>query len=66
MREYAIGATQLDKDDPVKVTGRRISPILSAANEDREGDVLNVVYTYRPIRAGDNLFLPYGAADSSV
>ena len=66
MRKYAIGAALLDKDDPSKVIGRTNVPILSAADEDREGYVPNVVYTCGAIRVGDDLFLPYGVADSSV
>jgi predicted GH43/DUF377 family glycosyl hydrolase len=66
MRKYAIGAALLDKDDPSRVIGRTTSPILSAADEDREGYVPNVVYTCGSIRVGDDLFLPYGVADSSV
>ncbi len=66
MRKYAIGAALLDRDDPSKVLGRTHSPILSAADEDREGYVPNVVYTCGAIRVGDDLFLPYGVADSSV
>lgn len=66
MRKYAIGAALLDKADPAKVIGRTVNPILSAADEDREGYVPNVVYTCGAIRVGDDLFLPYGVADSSV
>ena len=66
MRKYSIGAALLDKDDPSKVIGRTPSPILSAADEDREGYVPNVVYTCGAIRVGDDLFMPYGVADSSV
>lgn len=66
MRKYAIGAALLDKSDPSKVIGRTPNPILSAADEDREGYVPNVVYTCGAIRVGDDLFLPYGVADSSV
>ena len=66
MRKYAIGAALLDKADPSKVIGRTPYPILSAADEDREGYVPNVVYTCGAIRVGDDLFLPYGVADSSV
>ncbi len=66
MRKYAIGAALLDKDDPSLVLGRTPNPILSAADEDREGYVPNVVYTCGAIRVGDDLFLPYGVADSSV
>lgn len=66
MRKYAIGAVLLDKDDPSKVIGRTPNPILSAADEDREGYVPNVVYTCGAIKVGDDIFLPYGVADSSV
>ena len=66
MRKYAVGAVLLDKYDPSKVIGRTPNPILSAADEDREGYVPNVVYTCGAIRVGDDLFLPYGVADSSV
>lgn len=66
MRKYAIGAALLDKEDPSRVIGRTPNPILSAADEDREGYVPNVVYTCGAIRVGDDLFLPYGVADSSV
>lgn len=66
MRKYAIGAALLDKADPSRVIGRTPHPLLSAADEDREGYVPNVVYTCGAIRVGDDLFLPYGVADSSV
>src|SRR3546814_6683364 len=66
MRKYAIGAMLLDRHDPSKVLGRTPNPLLSAADEDREGYVPNVVYTCGAIRVGEDLFLPYGVADSSV
>lgn len=66
MRKYSIGAALLDKNDPSKVLGRTFEPIISAADEDREGYVPNVVYTCGAIRIGGDLFMPYGVADSSV
>ncbi len=66
MRKYAIGAVLLDKKDPSKVLGRTKHPILSAADEDREGYVPNVVYTCGALRVGTDLFMPYGVADSAV
>ena len=66
MRKYSIGAVLLDKDDPAKILGRTQQPILSAADEDREGYVPNVVYSCGGMRAGEDIFLPYGVADSSV
>jgi predicted GH43/DUF377 family glycosyl hydrolase len=66
MRKYSIGAVLLDKDDPSKILARSPNPILSAADEDREGYVPNVVYTCGAMRHGDQIFMPYGVADSSV
>jgi predicted GH43/DUF377 family glycosyl hydrolase len=66
MRKYSIGAVLLDKNDPAKVLGRTSQPILSAADEDREGYVPNVVYSCGGMRVGPDIFLPYGVADSSV
>jgi predicted GH43/DUF377 family glycosyl hydrolase len=66
MRKYSIGAVLLDKEDPSKILGRTSQPILSAADEDREGYVPNVVYSCGGMRVGDDIFLPYGVADSSV
>lgn len=66
MRKYSIGAALLDKEDPSKVIGRTSQPLLSAADEDREGYVPNVVYTCGAQKHGDLLFLPYGVADSLV
>ena len=66
MRKYAIGAVLLDKADPSRVLGRTPQPILSAADDDREGYVPNVVYTCGAMRHEDKLFLPYGVSDSAV
>jgi len=66
MRKYSIGAVLLDKDDPSKVVKRLTQPLLSAANEDREGYVPNVVYTCGGLKVGRDIFIPYGVADSSV
>ncbi|MBC7987400.1 MAG: glycoside hydrolase family 130 protein [Sphingomonadaceae bacterium] len=66
MRKYSIGAALLDKDDPSRVIGRTAQPILSPADEDREGYVPNVVYSCGAMRVGGDLFMPFGVADSSV
>lgn len=66
MRKYSIGAVLLDKNDPSRILGRTTQPLLSAADEDREGYVPNVVYTCGALRHGDTIFMPYGVADSSV
>jgi predicted GH43/DUF377 family glycosyl hydrolase len=66
MRKYSVGAVLLDRDDPSKVLKRTPVPLISAADEDREGYVPNVVYTCGAMRHGDLLFMPYGVADSAV
>lgn len=66
MRKYSVGAVLLDKHDPSRVLGRTAQPILSAADQDREGYVPNVVYTCGAMRVGGDIFLPYGVADSSI
>lgn len=66
MRRYAIGAMLLDKDDPSKVIGRTSRPILEPLDDERDGYVPNVVYTCGAMRVGDDIFLPFGIADSSI
>ena len=66
MRKYSIGAALLDKDDPGRVLGRTSDPILSSLDHEREGYVPNVVYSCGGMRIGEEIFLPYGVADSSV
>ena len=66
MRQYALGAVLLDRDNPSKILGRTRYPILEAEDDDRNGYVPNVVYTCGGMRVGDQLFMPYGISDSSI
>ena len=66
MREYCIGAALLDLDDPTKVIGRLREPLLSAAPEEREGYVPNVVYSCGSMLHGDTLILPYAISDHAT
>ena len=66
MRKYSIGAALLDKRNPAKVLARTPQPLLAAKDQDREGYVPNVVYSCGAIKHADQLFLPYGIADSSI
>jgi predicted GH43/DUF377 family glycosyl hydrolase len=66
MREYAIGALLLDLDDPRRVTGVMRDPLLTPAEDERDGYVPNVVYSCGALLHGDQLLLPYGVSDSSV
>jgi predicted GH43/DUF377 family glycosyl hydrolase len=66
MREYAIGALLLDRDDPAVILGALRDPLLRPAQDEREGYVPNVVYSCGGLLHGDRLLLPYGAGDSRV
>jgi predicted GH43/DUF377 family glycosyl hydrolase len=66
MRRYSIGAMLLDKNDPSKVIGRSAKPILEPLDQERDGYVPNVVYTCGAMRVGNDIFLPFGIADSSI
>jgi len=66
MRQYAIGAFLLDKDDPAKVIGRLREPLLRPTEHERRGYVPNVVYTCGALVHGGRLILPYAYADHAT
>lgn len=63
MRQYAIGALLLDKDDPSHVIGRLHEPLLMPLPQEREGYVPNVVYSCGAQIHNDELILPYAMSD---
>jgi predicted GH43/DUF377 family glycosyl hydrolase len=63
MREYAIGAFLLDRNDPSKVIGRLEEPLLTPNENEREGYVPNVVYSCGSVIHGDELIIPYAMSD---
>lgn len=63
MREYAIGAFLLDKNDPSKVIGRLEEPLLTPNENEREGYVPNVVYSCGGAIHGNELIIPYAMSD---
>jgi len=66
MRQYAIGAFLLDRDDPSKVIGRLREPLLKPNSNEREGYVPNVVYTCGALLHEGTLIIPYGLADHAT
>jgi predicted GH43/DUF377 family glycosyl hydrolase len=66
MRQYAISAFLLDKDDPSKVIGRLREPLLTPTEDERSGYVPNVVYTCGALVHGGQLVIPYGYADHAT
>lgn len=63
MREYAMGAFLLDRNDPSKVIGRLEEPLLTPNENEREGYVPNVVYSCGSVINGDELIIPYAMSD---
>ena len=66
MRQYAIGAMLLDRDDPRRVIGRLAEPLLQPERDERDGYVPNVVYTCGAIVYDGQLILPYGFSDTGT
>ncbi len=63
MREYVIGASLFDLDNPEKEIGRLKSPLLMPNAEEREGYVPNVVYSCGSIIHNNDLIIPYAVSD---
>jgi len=63
MREYVLGASLFDLNNPEKEIGRLKSPLIIPNNEEREGYVPNVVYSCGSIIHNDELIIPYGISD---
>jgi len=66
VRQYAIGAFLLDKDDPTKVIGRLREPLLRPTERERHGYVPNVVYTCGALVHRGRLIIPYAYADHAT
>ena len=66
MRQYCIGASLLDLDDPSKVIGHLQNPLIVPEAHEREGYVPNVVYTCGALLNGDLLMIPYAVSDSAT
>ncbi len=65
MREYGLGASLYDLENPEKEIGRLKTPLLSPNAEEREGYVPNVVYSCGSMIHNGNLILPYAMSDYS-
>ena len=63
MREYVLGASLYELNNPEKEIGRLKTPLLVPNNEEREGYVPNVVYSCGSIIHNGNLIIPYGMSD---
>ena len=64
VRNYAMGACLLDKNDPSRLLARTPRPIMAPTADQRDGYVPNVVYSCGALAVGRHLLLPYAVADS--
>ena len=65
MREYVLGASLYEIDNPEKEIGRLKTPLLAPNATEREGYVPNVVYSCGSIIHNKNLIIPYGISDTA-
>jgi predicted GH43/DUF377 family glycosyl hydrolase len=66
-RRYCLGAALLDRMDPTKVLARQREPILVPQLDwETEGYVPNVVFSCGQVAMGNDLYVYYGAADTSI
>ena len=63
MREYALGASLYDLDNPEIEIGRLKTPLLTPNSDEREGYVPNVVYSCGSIIHNGSLIIPYAMSD---
>lgn len=63
MREYAIGASLFDLENPEIEIGRLQKPLLVPNADEREGYVPNVVYSCGSMIHNQDLILPYAMSD---
>jgi predicted GH43/DUF377 family glycosyl hydrolase len=63
MRQYCIGATLLDLENPCRIIGQTSEPLLTPDDDERFGYVPNVVYSCGGMIHGENLILPYAMSD---
>jgi predicted GH43/DUF377 family glycosyl hydrolase len=63
MREYAIGASLFDLQNPEIETGRLKTPLIMPNTDEREGYVPNVVYSCGSMIHNEDLIIPYAMSD---
>ncbi len=65
MREYVLGASLYEIDNPEKEIGRLKTPLLAPNAAEREGYVPNVVYSCGSVIHNRSLIIPYGISDTA-
>jgi len=65
MREYTLGASLYELDNPGKEIGRLSGPLMTPNESEREGYVPNVIYSCGSIVHNGELVIPYAMSDHS-
>jgi beta-1,2-mannobiose phosphorylase / 1,2-beta-oligomannan phosphorylase len=63
VREYVLGVSLLDLENPAKEIGRLTKPLLVPNSKEREGYVPNVVYSCGSMIHNGQLVIPYAMSD---
>ncbi|MEP6727543.1 MAG: glycoside hydrolase family 130 protein [Bacteroidota bacterium] len=63
VREYVLGVSLLDLENPEKEIGRLPTPLIIPNSKEREGYVPNVVYSCGSMIHEGNLVIPYAMSD---
>jgi beta-1,2-mannobiose phosphorylase / 1,2-beta-oligomannan phosphorylase len=63
VREYVLGVSLLDLENPEREIGRLSTPLLMPNVKEREGYVPNVVYSCGSMVHNDSLIIPYAMSD---
>jgi predicted GH43/DUF377 family glycosyl hydrolase len=63
VREYVLGVSLLDLENPAKEIGRLPTPLIIPNSKEREGYVPNVVYSCGSMIHEGNLVIPYAMSD---
>ncbi len=63
MREYVLGASLLDLENPEREIGRLTKPLLTPNSKEREGYVPNVVYSCGAYLHQGKVVIPYAMSD---
>jgi len=65
MREYTLGASLYELDNPEKEIGRLNNPLMVPNEMEREGYVPNVIYSCGSMIHNEDLIIPYAMSDHS-
>ena len=65
MREYTLGASLFDLENPEIEIGRLNQPLMMSNEDEREGYVPNVIYSCGSIIHNHDLIIPYAMSDHS-